>query len=49
MQLLVNCNAFCFENAGHYIIIHGCKLLKIFELVLMFSSNEPIKVVYIKK
>ena len=29
--------------------INGCKLLKIFERVLMFNPNEPIKVVHLQK
>ena len=31
----------CFGHAEHYIIINGCKLLKIFEHMLMFNLNEP--------
>ena len=38
----------CFEHTEH-VIINGCKLLKIFERVLMFNSNEPIKVVNFQK
>ena len=30
-------------------IINGCKLLKIFERVLMSNSNEPVKVVCLSK
>ena len=38
-----------FGHAEHFIIINGWKLLKISEPVLMFKSNEPIKVAHLKK
>ena len=31
------------------IIVNGCELLKIFERVLIFHSNESIKVVHFQK
>ena len=45
-------NTLCFGNVDHYIIntiIDGCKLLKIFQRVLMFNSKETIKVAQKKK
>ena len=40
---------YALEHIEHYIIISGCKLLKIFERMLKFNSNEPIKVVNFRK
>ena len=41
--------ALCLRHAEHYIIINGCKLLKILERVLIFNLNEPIKVFHLQK
>ena len=39
----------CFEHTKHYIIKIIVKLLKIFERVIMFNSNEPVKAVNFQK
>ena len=39
----------CFGHAEHYLIVYVCKQFKIFERVLMFHSNEPIKIVHLQK
>ena len=39
----------CFGHAEHYLIIYVCKRLKIFERVLMFNSNDPIKIAHLEK
>ena len=38
-----------FGHTKYYTITNGCKLLKIFDLVLMFNSNEPAKDVHLQK